>query len=144
MRHLCDSNVFVALTLEAHPHHARAVQWLEESPAGTTLYFCRSTQMSYLRLLTVREWMKENVCTNDQAIRAYLALRADSRVGFLENEPAGLERQWLDYAGGGQSSPKRWLYAYLAAFARGAKLSMVTFDRGFTAFPGLELIVLNS
>ncbi len=143
MKHLCDSNVFIALTLEAHPHHDRAVRWLEDSPKGAMFFFCRFTQASYLRLLTVREWMKENVCTNDEAIRAYQTLRTDVRVGFLASEPANLEKRWLEYAGGDQSSPKRWMDAYLAAFAREAKMSLATFDRGFAVFPGLDLIVLK-
>lgn len=144
MNHLCDSNVFIALTLEAHPHHVGAVQWLKDRPAGAMLYFCRSTQISYLRLLTVSEWMKEHVCTNDEAISAYRALRSDPRVGFLANEPANLEKKWLEYAGGGQPSPKRWMDAYLAAWAHGVKMSFVTFDRGFTAFPDLDLMVLKA
>jgi len=144
MKHLCDSNIFIALTLEAHPHHERAVQWLESSPPGVMLYFCRSTQISYLRLLTVKEWMKEHVCTNDEAVRAYNTLRSDRRFGFLADEPVNLEKQWFQYARGEQPSPKRWMDAYLAAFARAAKMSFVTFDRGFTSFPGLDLTVLNS
>ena len=144
MKHLCDSNVFIALTLEAHPHHERAVAWLENLPRGSTLYFCRSTQTSYLRLLTVREWMKELVCTNDESIKAYRTLRSDPRIGFLADEPKSLEKQWFDYAAGGQPSPKRWMDAYLAAFARGTGMSFVTFDRGFTAFAHLELIVLGA
>lgn len=143
MKHLCDSNLFIALTLEAHPHHERAVEWLEDRPAGDLLYFCRSTQISYLRLLTVSEWMREHVCSNDKAIKAYHELSSDSRIAFLANEPAGVEKQWLEYARGSKSSPKRWMDAYLAAVAHLAKMSFVTFDRGFTTFPGLELIILK-
>jgi uncharacterized protein len=142
MKHLCDSNIFLALTLGAHPHHARAVQWLDERSEEEMLYFCRSTQMSYLRLLTVSEWMKENVCTNDQAIKAYYDLRSDPRVGFVSSEPNGLEKQWLEYARGAQSSPKQWMDAYLAAFARQSRMTFVTFDGGFSGFSGLDLIVL--
>ena len=107
------------------------------------LYFCRSCQISYLRLLTVREWMQEHVCTNGEAIKAYRALRSDPRVGFLATEPPNLEKQWFEYAQGGQPSPKRWMDAYLAAWAHGVKMPFVTFDRGFTAFPELELMVLK-
>lgn len=99
--------------------------------------------MSYLRLLTVREWMKDYVCTNDEAIEAYRALRSDPRVGFLGDESAALEKQWLEYAQGSHSSPKRWMDAYLAALARISKMAFVTFDRRFAVFQGLELIVPN-
>jgi predicted nucleic acid-binding protein len=48
MKLLCDSNVFLALTLDAHPHHAVAVAWIEAFPEGVTAFFCRATQQSYL------------------------------------------------------------------------------------------------
>ena len=48
MKLLCDSNVFLALTLDAHPHHAVAVAWIEAFPEGVTAFFCSATQQSYL------------------------------------------------------------------------------------------------
>lgn len=78
-----------------------------------------------------------------KAIRAYETLRSDERIGFISEEPANFERQWLEYARAGQPSPQRWMDAYLAAFARQAGMTFVTFDRGLTQFPGLEVIVLR-
>jgi predicted nucleic acid-binding protein len=37
-----------------------------------------------------------------------------------------------------------WTDAYLAAFARSAGLRLVTFDRGFARFSGLEVLLLAS
>ena len=133
--------MFIALTLEAHPHRIRAAQWVDSLPERGILCFCRSTQQSYLRLLTVKEWMKEDVCTNDEAMNAYAKLTSDPRIQFAE-EPPDLETQWLAYARSAVPSPKRWMDAYLAAFARRARMSIVTFDRGFLTFPDLDLIVL--
>ena len=99
--------------------------------------------MSYLRLLTVKELMKEYVCTNNEAVKAYRTLRADPRVGFLTAEPPNLEKQWMEYAQGGQPSPKHWMDAYLAAWACEMKMPFVTYDRGFTAFSGLNLLLLK-
>ena len=52
MDSLFDSNVWLALTFSAHPHHSLAKQVFdavtEESPAC----FCRATQQSFLRLAT--------------------------------------------------------------------------------------------
>lgn len=48
MRILCDSNIFLALTLEAHSHHQRAVHWIESRPEPIMLCFCRATQLAYL------------------------------------------------------------------------------------------------
>ena len=35
-----------------------------------------------------------------------------------------------------------WTDAYLAAFAKCAELRLVTFDKGFTRFPGLDALIL--
>ena len=48
---LCDSNVFLALSVEAHRHHAAAVTWFQCIEDSARLYFCRATQTSFLRLL---------------------------------------------------------------------------------------------
>lgn len=85
--------------------------------------------------------MKEDVRTNAEAMDAYTKLRSDPRIQFAE-EPRELERQWLAYARASTSLPKRWMDAYLAAFARRAKMSLVTFDQGFVAFPDLDLMIL--
>jgi uncharacterized protein len=143
MKHLCDSNVFLALACEQHANHEAAVAWLESQPKDTSFHFCRATQTTFLRLLTVPEWMKENVRTNEEAIAAYRELRNDSRIGLVQSEPPEIERLWFEYAGIAKPASKRWLDAYLAAFARAAKMSFATFDRGFTAFPDLELFVLK-
>jgi hypothetical protein len=58
-------------------------------------FFCRQTQLSYLRLLTLSACMKEYVCTNAEAIHAYRTLLTDHRIGYLEEEPSNLEMQWL-------------------------------------------------
>jgi uncharacterized protein len=141
MRHLCDSNVFIALTVENHPQHATAVAWIEGLAGGDEAAFCRATQITYLRLLTVREVMRENVCTNEEAIGKYLTLRSDSRVAFAE-EPEGTEEQLLRYADHAEPSPKRWMDAYLAAFAKAGKMRFVSFDRGFRGYKGLDFQLL--
>lgn len=42
------------------------------------------------------------------------------------------------------ASPKLWMDAWLAAFAICAGLQLVTFDRGFAQFAGLELLLLDA
>jgi hypothetical protein len=57
---LTDANVWLALAAERHQHHAAARDWflaLGEEQAA----FCRVTQMSFLRLLTNRTVMGEDV-----------------------------------------------------------------------------------
>ena len=38
---------------------------------------------------------------------------------------------------------RHWTDAYLAAYAHAARLSLVTFDKGFRGFPGLSCNVLE-
>jgi uncharacterized protein len=142
MKVLCDSNVFIALALEAHPNHEIAVAWVWKLNVGARLLFCRATQTSFLRLLTVVEVMKEHVCSHEKAIETYRLLRSDARVDLVE-EPRGVEAQWMEYAALKKSSPKLWMDAYLAAFARCAGLKFATFDRGFGKYAGLELVSLG-
>lgn len=146
MKLLCDSNVFLALTLAAHPHHTLAVAWIEALPEDGIAYFCRATQQAYLRLLTVEPMLKEEVRSNDEALEAWKTLRRDSRIGFVTTEPAGLEVRWLALAGHSAPAPKRWMDAYLAAFAMCAKMRFVTFDAGFQRFVplGLDLVHLKT
>ncbi|MGH9333577.1 MAG: TA system VapC family ribonuclease toxin, partial [Vicinamibacteria bacterium] len=49
---LCDSNVWLALALSKHVHHAPARDWLETIEEPASVLFCRATQQSFLRLLT--------------------------------------------------------------------------------------------
>jgi predicted nucleic acid-binding protein len=48
---LADSNVWLALALSKHEFHSAARIWLAERGPHEAL-FCRSTQQSFLRLLT--------------------------------------------------------------------------------------------
>ena len=146
MKLLCDSNVFLALTLDNHPHHTLAVAWMEALPEDATAYFCRATQQAYLRLLTVEPMLKSEVRSNNEALEAWNQLRSDSRVGFVPDEPSGLEARWLTLAGHSAPAPKRWMDAYLAAFAMCAKMRFVTFDAGFEQFVplGLDLVRLKT
>ncbi|MCL5098879.1 MAG: PIN domain-containing protein [Candidatus Omnitrophica bacterium] len=145
MNLLCDSNVFLALTLDTHPHHSRAVAWIETLPEGVTALFCRATQLAFLRLLTVEPILKVEVRSNEEALAALDKLQSDSRIGFMANEPAGLEARWFKLARHASPAPKRWMDAYLASFAICAKMRFVTFDRGFEQFVplGLDLILLG-
>jgi predicted nucleic acid-binding protein len=118
---------------------------MEALPEGTVAFFCRATQQAYLRLLTVEPMLKAEARSNDEALKAWKKLRTDSRVGFLANEPAGLEARWFELAGHSSLAPKRWMDAYLAAFAICARMRLVTFDRGFEQFVplGLDLALLR-
>jgi uncharacterized protein len=142
---LCDSNVWLALSLSGHVHHDSARGWFDRVTEPASVLFCRATQQSYLRLLTNAAVLAPygNVpLTNDKAWAAYQQLSADDRVGFRGDEPIDLEVRWKELACRRTASPKLWMDAYLAAYAIGAGCRMVTTDGAFKQFAGLDLLLL--
>jgi len=142
---LPDSNVWLALALAQHEYHHAVAVWLRSLLAGTQLLMCRATQQSLLRLLTTRavfEAFATKPLTNAEALEFYRNLVASDRIAF-HDEPPGLEVLWRDWASHQSASPKLWMDAYLAAFARAGDLELVTIDRGFRQFEGLRLTVIE-
>ena len=93
MKHLCDSNVFLAIAVEQHAHHALASKWFGALPETDTALFCRATRISFLRLLTQKIAADYTPLTNREAWAALEQLMEDDATGF-EAEPEGLERLW--------------------------------------------------
>ena len=79
--------------------------------------------------------------SNKAAWSVYYGLRADERITWAE-EPSGLEATWKKFAEGSKASPKLWMDAYLAAFAMAGGYQLVTTDKAFKQFKGLDLLVL--
>ncbi len=144
MKHLCDSNVFLAITVEQHVHHPMAAAWFGTLDGSATALFCRSTRISFLRLLTQKITPDFVPLTNRAAWGVLDQLMGDDATGF-EEEPQGIDLVWRQLADGDTSSPKLWMDAYLAAFAITAGLRMVTLDKDFRNFEshGLDLLLLN-
>jgi len=140
---LLDSNVWVALTIDRHEHHQEALAWFDEIPDDRSACFCRMTQNSFLRLVTSTAIFREDAMSNEQAIKAYRQFHFDPRVGWID-EPEGLEAEWFSGASVRSPSPKRWMDAYLYAFARLTGARLVTFDSGFRQYKadGLDLVLL--
>jgi len=107
-----------------------------------TLAFCRSTQQSFLRLLTKKSVSQHEIRTNREAIEGYKQLCESSRLEWLE-EPYGLEELWFKYANLTSASTNIWMDAYLAAFAVLTQSRLVTFDKGFRVYKGLNWVDLN-
>jgi toxin-antitoxin system PIN domain toxin len=137
-----DANVWLSLAVEAHTHHRRAKRYWEQE-AGPVAVFCRVTQMAFLRLLTSRTVMGSQVLSPPEA----WAKTADfMRLPEVElfDEPFGLEEAWERFATLGKSSPNLWTDAYLAAFSERGGLRLVSFDKGFSRFDGLDALTLES
>lgn len=143
---LCDSNMWLALSLSGHSHHQVAKEWMEQQSEPNSIFFCRATQQSYLRLLTNPQLLRaygNDALTNETAWQCYMDLLADFRIA-LAMEPSGLESWWTRYALRDSASPKLWMDAYLAAFAKAAGYTLVTLDHGFQQFDGLSLSLLTT
>lgn len=144
--YLLDTNAWLALALSAHFHHRPVGQWLEGIERSGSVFFCRATQLSFLRLLTnaaVLSPYGNRPLTNDAAWAAYEALLADDRIAFWVEEPHGLDRRWKSLAARRSASPKLWMDAYLAAFAIEAECRLVTTDAAFRQFTALDLVLLE-
>jgi len=137
---LPDANLWLALFLDGHAQNATARRWLTAHP-GETLVFCRVTQMAFLRHTTNPAIMGPNVLTQMRAWKEYERLLDRDEVIFLP-EPDGLEIRWRDNSRSNQPAHQTWTDAYLAAFARGHGLRLVTFDRAMRNYEGTDVLVL--
>jgi toxin-antitoxin system PIN domain toxin len=104
MTYLADVNVWIALAAERHTHHRAVRQWFGNL-RHERIAFCRITQLGFLRLLTNKYVMQEEVMNPGDAWQAYRALRSDRRIGYLA-EPDDLRETWQAFTEGSLSSPK--------------------------------------
>ncbi len=142
---LVDTNFWLSLTIEAHPHHEIARKWFEKTGRKRQLVFNRATQQSYLRLLTQPLGHGYEPCAMTDAWNYYDQLLQDTRI-FWVAEPTGMEGVWRSMTDKKRASPKLWMDAYLAAFAVSCGYRFVTFDAGFKHFKnkGLQLHLLSN
>jgi toxin-antitoxin system PIN domain toxin len=137
-----DVNVWLALTHNRHVHHPDAARWFS-SITGGTVFFCRFTQIGLLRLLTNSHVMEDEVMGQRQAWRAYRRWYDDRRVEFLREPESSEFEHWFEkLSESPRPSTKLWTDAYLAAFAKSAGLTVVTFDRGFPKIKPLNVQIL--
>ena len=83
-----DTNMWLALTLSGHTHHAAAKAWLDGESEPDSLIFCRATQQSFLRLMTTASVLAVYgiaPLSNGEAWDAYEAFIADSASSSRPN-----------------------------------------------------------
>lgn len=142
---LADVNLWLATVVAEHTHHARALEWwrAEVVSGERRVAFCRLTQLGLLRLLGNEAVMGAQVKTAREAWALYERFLDSDRVVFT-SEPEGIDvflRESISY---NQRAGKFWTDAYLAAFAQAGALRLVTFDRDFERFAGLDCEILGS
>lgn len=81
------------------------------------------------------------VPANSEAWALHAAIRNNARIRFAD-EPPGLEEAWQRFGAIGSASPKLWMDAYLAAFAVSGGYRLITSDKAFKQFPGLDPLLL--
>jgi len=138
-----DVNVWVALAYQGHQHHESATAWFAKLN-GETVYFCRFTQLGLLRLLTHPSVMREDVRNQTEAWQVYDLFLRDERVSFrTEADPEPVESGLRRLTANNRSLSQQWPDAYLAAFARAAGLTLVTFDRGLPRMAAGNIVLLR-
>lgn len=139
---LPDINLWVALSIKEHPHHAAAkAYWSDLSSAR--VWFCRVTMLGLVRLLTQRAVAQQAAMTLQQAMAFYSELLALSNISGVAAEPLEIEGVLHEFVYP-KLPPKHLTDAYLSAFAVCAGLRLVTFDKDFERFEGLCLLRLST
>lgn len=139
---LLDVNVWVALSVDTHVHHARSLEYIENQ-AAEELVFCRTTELAVLRLLSNTAAFGQRALDGHATWNAVRTLIGAPGVSHVD-EPRGaideLLRAWsmeLEIRG------RQWSDAYLAAFATASGCRLVSFDADFARYPGLHWLHLE-
>lgn len=145
---LIDTCVWLAVSFEAHPCHHQARRALLHATADSPWLWCRASQQSFLRLTSTPTLLNAYgtpTATNRDAFNALKALMGLEQVALVE-EPPGLMACWMRLSCLDQAAPKRWMDAYLAAFAITGNWRLITLDREFLAFApeGLDLQLMGA
>ena len=110
--------------------------------APRSIFFCRVTQLGFLRLATNLKAFPMDAVPMNQSWRLYDEFLSDERVGFAE-EPDRIEGQLRMFTQLQSFSTNVWTDAYLAAFAATAGFELVTFDKGFSQYMDLRSQILR-
>ena len=140
---LLDINVWPVLSDADHAHHPAAQRfWAETSHIN--ILWCRHTAGGFKRLICRPALMGDKALTPPQGFDAYQKIRQQARVK-LQADPDNLELVWRQLAEKAPWPPRLWSAAYLAALAvlaTAANLRLVSFNRDFSRFPGLNWLHL--
>ena len=103
-----------------------------------SVVLCRITQMAALRVLTNSSWLKEDVLTAAAVWDAWDLLLTDYRFALVQ-EPSLLEKEWRNLARSFPPGRCAETDTYLAAFALAGGYRLLTFDRAFRLYDGLNV-----
>ena len=140
---LPDINVWLALAVQEHPHHAAArAYWDEIGGTGmAALWFCRVTMLGLVRLLCQPKVVGKGALSLSSAWTLYQRFRAVQGVGMLA-EPGNCDTHLQALVVKGALPPRLWTDAYLSALVLGSGLRLVTFDQDFKRFALPRCLIL--
>lgn len=137
MKRLTDVNVLLALATDRSRQHVTVRTWWQQLPLTESLCICRPVQTGLLRLLCTDAVMGGDALTLPQAWSVYARFLASGRFSFVL-EPPRLDATWAEFCRPFGASPKVAMDAYLAAFAKAGGYRLVTLDKAFAQFAGLD------
>ena len=143
---LYDANMWVAMLIDRHAHHERALSHFNGLIEGEHVLLLQSVRITVLRLLTQpsihRVYALEPI-TNTTAFDYLARITLSPKVRIMI-EPAEIFVSWRDLAAHPHPAPNRWMDAYLCAIARHAGVPIVTLDQGMLQYQryGVDVRVL--
>jgi uncharacterized protein len=137
---LPDLNVWLALVWPEHSHHHHAVHYWEEQ-ASDQVVFSTVTALGLVRLVSQPKLMGPAVRNAAEASALLDALCQQPGVGLAEPEHDGWE-VFHQLLRGGEIPARLCTDAHLAALAIANGWRLVSFDRDFERFAGLQRLPL--
>lgn len=136
-----DANVWLALVSQRHPDHHLVRRWADNL-AVREAGLCRTVQLTVTRLLGMRTVVGVEAMPAGEAWLRLQELLDDERIEFLP-EPLGIDTILPTLFRYREPTPNLVNDAYLAAFAIASGRRLVTRDRGFLEFRGLDVEILS-
>ena len=137
---LPDLNVWLALAATQHPHHAQALTYWEQQASDRVL-FCTVTALGLVRLLSQPKLMGASVLGSAEASALLQAFRRQPGVAMAAPEHDGWDL-FHTLLSSAELPARLQTDAYLAALVIANGWRLVSFDRDFERFKGLNWLAL--
>ena len=138
---LLDVNVWLALAVKEHVHHAPAMAYWHETEARRR-HFCRVSALSLVRLLMHGGLMANAPLSLPQAWEHYRRWRDLPGVALVDETPT-LEHVLEKYIAADLPA-RHFTDAYFAALCTSTGLRLISFDKDFRRFAGLNWLQLRA
>ena len=127
---LLDANLLIALTQQAHIHHAEAHAWFVRQP-DRLWATCALTQLAFVRLTSNPQVVGEGI-TPEQAMQALAAMTTNPQHAYWHDSPEPLAMATLNSAA--LVGHRQVTDAYLLGLAAHQRQCLATLDRGLVSF----------